>query len=106
MAVIAGNRLRRAIAARGITEGRFADACGVSPNTVSRACQGGEISQRTVLKFVRCLQSMPVLRLANDLLAPETTKTPGDRHPSVFVSVEDSWQASRAIDKLLRERAT
>lgn len=69
MAVIAGHRLRREIQARGVTEGAFAQACGVSPNTVSRACQGGEVAERTVVAIVRTLHSLPVLQGADELLA-------------------------------------
>jgi transcriptional regulator with XRE-family HTH domain len=66
--ILNGVRLRREVAARGVTLSAFARAASVSPNTITRAANGGELSERSLRTIVRTLIAMPPLPGALELL--------------------------------------
>ena len=63
---------RREMAIRGVTSGTVAATAGIAPNTVSRILAGQPISIGTLRAIARALQSLPVLRGIDELLAAET----------------------------------
>lgn len=66
--------LRRGMAARGLDGASLAQAAGVSPSTVSRACNGHAVEERTVLKISRALHRIPADPIAQALLTPDGGK--------------------------------
>lgn len=54
-------RLRIEIAIRGLDQAALAEAAHISASTLSHACHGHRIAERTLLKVVRALHSFPVI---------------------------------------------
>jgi transcriptional regulator with XRE-family HTH domain len=65
---IAGDRLRNQLLLRGLDQGDLVRLSGLSPATVSRACNGATVTASTLTRIVGTLSKIPVAPLAAELL--------------------------------------
>lgn len=61
-------RLKAELMKRGLTQEDFAGKAGISPTTVSMACNGAAVNPRTLIRISKALVEIPVLPGADDLV--------------------------------------
>jgi len=69
LATVRADRLRYHMMVRGLTSTRLADRSGLSEATISHCLNGHRISPPTLRKICLALALVPVLDLADDLVA-------------------------------------